>query len=220
MYREECNYTYVFIGCGDHSNNAHWFNKTADPKDIRTDCSMDHVALFLIMIYEGMFIGGNGWDPAFDQPLGSPLTPAIPVHGANGNVTGFNRTFASGTFVYYDLASGTGRIDWGGHPSPTPPPTPAPPTPVPPPPTPPTPAPPTPKPSSACAFLEKTDYKGYYKKLADSDRTACCAACRADQPRCAVAVLSGPATGTCFLKEDASQPRAGKGTACKPQPSS
>lgn len=53
MYREECGFQYIFIGCGDHSNSAHWHNSTADPDDVSNDCSPNHIALFLLMVTAG-----------------------------------------------------------------------------------------------------------------------------------------------------------------------
>ena len=52
-YREECGYKWIFIGCGDHSNDANYHNNTADPDDIDTDCSPNHIALFLMVVEEG-----------------------------------------------------------------------------------------------------------------------------------------------------------------------
>ena len=59
MYREQCGFQYIFIGCGDHSNAAHWHNSTAESDDVSTDCSPNHIALFLLMVEEGMMTGGN-----------------------------------------------------------------------------------------------------------------------------------------------------------------
>ena len=112
MYREECGFQYLFIGCGDHSNNAHWHNSTADPDDVDTDCSPNHVALFLLMVEEGMMIGANGWSADYDKPLGNPLGPATNITGPAGNTTALTRAFASGTRVTFDLATGTGHIAW------------------------------------------------------------------------------------------------------------
>jgi hypothetical protein len=132
MYREECGFEYIFIGCGDHSNNAHWHNSTADPDDVDTDCSPNHLALFLLMVEEGMMIGANGWSEDYDKPLGNPLGPATNVTGPSGNTTALTRSFASGTKVTFDLETGMGHIAWapsalksdGSTPPPPPAPTP------------------------------------------------------------------------------------------------
>jgi len=57
------------IGCGDHSNNAHYVSKTADPFDLATDCSVNHHAMFLLLVEEGVFLGSNGWHADYDKPL-------------------------------------------------------------------------------------------------------------------------------------------------------
>ena len=112
MYREECGFKYIFIGCGDHSNNAHWHNSTADPDDVDTDCSPNHIALFMLMVEEGMMIGANGWSEDYDKPLGNPLGPATNVTGPTGSTTALTRSFASGTKVTFDLETGMGHIAW------------------------------------------------------------------------------------------------------------
>lgn len=112
MYREQCGFEYIFIGCGDHSNTAHWHNQTADPNDTGNDCSPNHIALFLLMVEEGMMIGANGWSDDFSKPLGNPLGPATNITGPAGNTTGLQRSFASGTKVSFDLDSGMGHIEW------------------------------------------------------------------------------------------------------------
>ena len=110
--REQCGFQYIFIGCGDHSNFAHWHNQTADPDDTDTDCSPNHLALFLLMLEEGMMMGANGWSEDYDKPLGKPLGPAQNVTGPAGNTTGLVRSFASGTKVSFDLGTGVDHIVW------------------------------------------------------------------------------------------------------------
>ena len=49
-----CRYRYIWMGCGDHSNNAHYVSKALDPNDLATDCSANHHALFLLLVEEGV----------------------------------------------------------------------------------------------------------------------------------------------------------------------
>ena len=73
----------------------------------------DHIALFLLMVEEGMMIGANGWSEDYDKPLGKPLGPATNITGNSGSTTtGLERSFESGTKVTFDLESGTGHIAW------------------------------------------------------------------------------------------------------------
>lgn len=58
-----------WVGCGDHSNNAHYVSKELDPYDLATDCSVNHHAMFLMMVEEGVFLGANGWHADYDKPL-------------------------------------------------------------------------------------------------------------------------------------------------------
>eukprot|EP01052_Picozoa_sp_SAG31_P004614 SAG31_NODE_192_length_20788_cov_8.938083_16_plen_280_part_00 len=58
---QACGYKYIYIGCGDHSNNAHYVSNELDPDDLMTDCSLNHHALFLLLVEEGVFLGANGW---------------------------------------------------------------------------------------------------------------------------------------------------------------
>ena len=48
----------------------------------------DHIALFLLMVEEGMMLGANGWSEDYDKPLGKPLGPATNITGSSGNTTG------------------------------------------------------------------------------------------------------------------------------------
>ena len=112
---------------------------------------------------------------------GAPLGPAVNAtdengtrllvrNFASGTISSTKNDFVSGTIVTHAnsspgtnvtwyLDAGYGVIDWQGFPPGQPPPMPAPkPSPAPSP-GPPTPAPPAPPPSSACTFLNGTDYK-------------------------------------------------------------
>ena len=48
----------------------------------------DHIALFLLMVEEGMMLGANGWSEDYDKPLGKPLGPATNITGSSGGTTG------------------------------------------------------------------------------------------------------------------------------------
>ena len=104
-------YAHVYVGCGDHHPSE---NKPVPPceQDLCTDCTPDGIAIFLLLVEEGVFLGANGWDPAFDRPLGEPKGPASNVTGAGGEVVGLERSFASGTVVYYNLTNNSATIDW------------------------------------------------------------------------------------------------------------
>lgn len=77
-----------------------------DPNDVSSECTDDNIAIFLLAVEEGAFLECNGWDEQFAKPLGNPLGPAT----THGNI--MNRTFASGTFVTWDLKKKTGTINW------------------------------------------------------------------------------------------------------------
>ena len=62
-------YACMTVGCGDHSNNAHYVSKQLDPYDLATDCSVNHHAMFLLLVEEGVFLGANGWHADYDKPL-------------------------------------------------------------------------------------------------------------------------------------------------------
>eukprot|EP00662_Eupelagonemidae_sp_cell21_P024608 gene24608-27378_t len=87
------NYSYVYLGCGDHnpSGGKPFHHSCAD--DLCTDCTPEGIAIFLLVVEEGVFLGSNGWDPAFDRPLGAPLGPAANVTDHAGVVVGLTRSF-------------------------------------------------------------------------------------------------------------------------------
>ena len=117
---------YIHISHGDQKT-------THDPNDVASDCSNDDIALFMLAVQPGAFLGCNGWDPNFAKPLGTPLGPM--VHNASDGT--YSRNFLSGTTVTWNprLEGPKGQIHWAGDPlGPSPPP----PGPPPPPPLPPT----------------------------------------------------------------------------------
>lgn len=81
-----------------------------------------------VYLYEFTFIavilGSNGWDDAFEKPLGQPLGPPTNVtDSTTGRVVALTRKFASGTSVWYNLTCvnspakqagyNCSRIEWG-----------------------------------------------------------------------------------------------------------
>ena len=117
------NYSYVLVGCGDHhpSDGKPFVHRCAG--DLCTDCTPEGIAIFLLVAEPGVLLGSNGWDPAFDKPLGQPLGPAVNVTNSDGDVIGLRRHFASGTSVHYNLTCDNAparqrgyncsRIEWG-----------------------------------------------------------------------------------------------------------
>ena len=217
-----CGYKYIFMGCGDHSNNAHWKCNGADPcpedpDDLATDCSENHHALFLLLVEEGVFLGANGWHTDYDKPLGAPLGPAYnATDPSNSTRRLLMRKFASGAKIIWDLGAGLGVIQWAGEPVPPPPPVPPAPAPRPPP-GPPRPAPPPPPPSKDCEFEANVDFKcGFAHKVIAQSAAECCGACKAFKggKECVVGVWVA-AGGECFLKRTATSKVAAAGrTAC------
>jgi len=97
------NYSYIYIGCGDHhpSDNKP-FKHTCDD-DLCTDCTPEGLAIYLLIAETGVILGSNGWDEAFEKPLGQPLSPAMNVTDSTGAVVALTRTYASGTKVRYNM---------------------------------------------------------------------------------------------------------------------
>eukprot|EP01048_Picozoa_sp_COSAG05_P019259 COSAG05_NODE_2969_length_2456_cov_1.963089_1_plen_118_part_10 len=110
-----CGYQYIWMGCGDHSNNAHYVSKSLDPDDLATDCSVNHHALFLLLVERGVFLGANGWHTDYGKPLGQPLGPPYNATGClslractNSSARLLVRNFTTGTSVRWDLDQGIG----------------------------------------------------------------------------------------------------------------
>jgi hypothetical protein len=208
-----CGYKYIYLGCGDHSNNAHYVSKALDPLDLDTDCSSNHHALVLLVVQPGVFLGANGWADIYDRKLGDPLGPAKnATHPATGSRI-LVRNFTSGTSVVWDLEKGVGVIDWAGFP-------PSPPPPMPPAPPPPPPPPPPPAPSDKCKFVDGRDYHaGFIAKVSTQTQAECCGACLSShkKTKCEVAVFV-PAAHECFLKASTAQPiNNTKAVSCQPK---
>lgn len=77
-----------------------------DPANTTSACPPRMVALFLLAVEEGAFLGCQGWTEDFARPLGKPLSAATTV-GAK-----MSRRFASGTWVEWDLEANTGVVHW------------------------------------------------------------------------------------------------------------
>ena len=187
------NYTYYYWGC---AGDQVWKTDPNNSSSLRSTCSDQSLARFLLAVEKGAFIATNGWDPAYEQPLGDPLGPAVYTAAetaTDGTLVAparIHRNFASGTFVTftYDASgtSGSGEIWWGGKPPAPMPPTPRPPPPAP---TPPGPAPPP----IACGNTHSTllpdttmmpaNTTSHIKVTTKASAPACCTACAAN-PQC------------------------------------
>ena len=120
------NHTYFYSSC---TIDEKWYIDPNDPASLYTQCDDQALARFLLAVEKGVFLGSNGWDPAYDKPLGDPLSPAVYTPGRPATL---HRNFSSGTFVVFTYNEsgdgGKGEIWWEGKPPPppTPSPTPAP----------------------------------------------------------------------------------------------
>ena len=77
-----------------------------DCTSVKSSCTTDDIAMFLLGVEKGAFLGCNGWDDQFDKPLGNPLGPAVQKNNQ------MERHFKSGTYVTWDLTKNTGTIFW------------------------------------------------------------------------------------------------------------
>ena len=77
-----------------------------DCSSTKSSCSEDQIAMFLLGVEKGAFLGCNGWDEQFSKPLGDPTGPAV----QKGNEV--ERKFKSGTYVTWDLSNKKGKIYW------------------------------------------------------------------------------------------------------------
>ena len=77
-----------------------------DPTNTTSQCPPRMVALFLLAVEEGAFLGCQGWSEDFARPLGKPLSAAT--------TTGLtmSRHFESGTWVEWDLEANDGVVHW------------------------------------------------------------------------------------------------------------
>ena len=128
------------------THDQKWTTDPNDPSSLQSACDDNCLVRFLLGVEEGVFLGTNGWDPAYERPLGNPLGPAVYTAAVSPATSSaslslsssayspatLHRNFTSGTFVQFTYnkagTDGRGEIWWGGHP-------PAPPAPAPPAPT-------------------------------------------------------------------------------------
>ena len=164
------NHSYFYMSC---TGDQHWTTDPNDPAALKTACSDEQLARFLLSVEPGCFLGTNGWDEAYEKPLGDPIGAAVytPANGRGRAQATLTRKFRSGTYVTftYDATGKDGKseIFWGG---------------VAPTPAPPTPAPPTPAPvvCGACGSSLMHDTTFAQNDVAVSvepDELACCARC-------------------------------------------
>ena len=80
-----------------------------DPANHTSECDERFVAMFLLAVEEGAYLGCNGWSEDFARPLGAPLGKALSSAGS------MTRKFRSGTSVVWDLEANTGVIHWASN---------------------------------------------------------------------------------------------------------
>ena len=122
------NHTYFYMSS---TGDQHWTVDPDNPSTLKSQCSSQCLARFLLGVERGCFLGTNGWDADYDRPLGDPLGPAkyTPASGSSSPAT-LVRKFTSGTYVKFTYdhtgKDGTGVVYWNGvAPPPPPPPPPA-----------------------------------------------------------------------------------------------
>jgi hypothetical protein len=132
------NHLYMYMSC---THDQSWSKDPNDPAVIASKCSNDTLARFLLVVEKGCFLGTNGWDQAYERPLGDPLGPAVytpagpasagpptllaaAAAGAPGvaptparaRPATLRRNFTSGTSVVFTYNSagtdGTGEVLW------------------------------------------------------------------------------------------------------------
>jgi hypothetical protein len=104
---------YMYMLC---THDQSWTKDPSDPATLVSKCSNDTLARFLLVVERGCVLGTNGWDPAYDRPLGDPLGPALFTPAAAPLPATLRRNFTSGTFALFTYdASGTdgkGEVHW------------------------------------------------------------------------------------------------------------
>ena len=199
------NHTYFYQSC---TGDQKWTTDPNAPASLLSACSEQVLARFLLSVEKGCFLGTNGWDAAYERPLGDPLAPAVYAPAQGGSPATLNRSFASGTYVTFVYnakgTDGKGEIFWSGPPPPTPAPTPAPPTPAP--------------PTIDCGgtsstLLKDTTFGGDDVAPKSTLKTAeeCCAACVADT-KCLLWAFHGSGSSDCHLHGATSDQKNQKGT--------
>jgi hypothetical protein len=133
---QECLSTHAYCFFNTQGDQ-HWTVDPNDPSSLQSKCSEDCLARFLLGVEKGCILGTEGWDAAYDKPLGDPLGAAqFKAKSASAPAT-LTRSFQSGTkvvFTYQDGVDpegkmrGSGEVWWGGVKPPLPPPPPPPPS--------------------------------------------------------------------------------------------
>jgi len=117
------NHTYFYMSC---TGDQHWTTNPNDPDSLKSACDDQVLGRFLLAVEPGCFLGTNGWNSAYERPLGNPHGPAVYTAGSPSTL---HRNFSSGTYVvftYKGKNDGSSIIYWGGRQPPPPPPPPPP----------------------------------------------------------------------------------------------
>lgn len=104
---------YMYISC---THDQSWTTDPNTSATLASKCTTDTLARFLLAVEKGCVLGANGWDPAYDRPLGDPLGTAVYTNASAGHPATLHRNFSSGTSVVftYDESGkdGNGKIFW------------------------------------------------------------------------------------------------------------
>ena len=103
---------YVYMGM---AGDQHWTVDPNWPASRASNCTGDCHARFLLAVEEGVMLGAEGWDEAYDKPLGNPLGPAVYTPATQAKPATLTRSFSTGTkvvFTYDGNGGGTGEISW------------------------------------------------------------------------------------------------------------
>merc|ERR1719499_2325275 len=86
------------------------------PSALKSKCTEEQLARFLLAVEPGCFLGTNGWDEAYERPLGDPLGTAQFYPASEERNATLTRSFSSGTRVVftYDKSEkdGSSKIYW------------------------------------------------------------------------------------------------------------
>ena len=192
------NHSYFYQSC---TGDQRWTTDPNDSASLVSMCSKEQLGSFLLSVEPGCFLGTNGWDAAYDKPLGAPLGPAYFQASLGEKPATLARNFTSGTFVVftYDKSGkdGSSEVFWGGLPPPPPPP--PPPTIV----------------CSACGSTLLRDttfaYDDVVAATTEHDESACCGKC-ASHGACTQWAWHGGSDKSCHLHGSKSTLKVQRGT--------